>query len=1467
MATRPDAPKIKATRLTQAWLEDFVTNPLEQGEPALAYDTGSLFIGTGTANRNISSATNIVIPSSSFNGTLLTDTENTALSALQKLDDVFDGSLSQDVTIDGQLTLEYGGALNGQAGIRVFISEAVGRILEGYNLSSNIVHQIGVTNSGDAYYHGKSSGGSQYIWNFGPTGCSFNNQGSGTQVFSLYGVGGLEAFRHDPGNDYIKVQTDFVPTHKTNDVANIVIGDGAYVDSDPTYNTACTVIGGNDGTYYAYSNSDYVTILGTGSYVDGSEDSVAIGDYVFVGGGGQNTAVGSGAYVYGNRNIGIGRGVYLESQSDAIAVGAFADAYGSDRTIQIGSYSYSGFDTGYKDDMILLGYGSACSTENTLQIGSNRADLTVSNKTGNFQSGDVIVGSSSGATAIVVGNAFANPMQVAMTSSTEFTSSDSITGSLSGHSADIDSVSTYSSSISAVNFNRGVEGITISNPLKLSGDLTLDDLSGNNDEVVTLDANGKLQVTGVTLTSLTSGEGGWNIGTGRTYVNDASYNVVIGRTSSQYVQYEHSDLVTNGAFTTDSDWTKGTGWTISSGVASIDGTQTADSDLSQQLTLTSGVWYKVSFTLSGTSEWTGGGDSYLNIYIEDDATGDLYSPDLSGYVITLSGSYYAENGTFAYSIYYEGAGTANLIFRANENFIGSIDDVELREDRIGGGSTPILDHYGLEDENIYEDVFRFGTRNGYDNDTGLKRVVFLCQFANPTGSGNGTQKAVAWGAEVQDKYSNYPSFFTWTGGVKRFRIGRYGSTFIGSTLNIGDPTLDKSMTYSSTLVELYRKNSDVIESWVTGSGTNYSLIKTTGGRFHIQEKTGSNNTFTIDGTKVGILTSTPANTFHVNGEVRVSAQVGPDNNGCIQYDGTFKGRDESWKEFVTCTDATNKIISGYSIASTTFDSTNTFELQDVVIGNGSNPNFRLHTTGLWDTYYANSSTGRFTFMPFLFNVLTDIFRYDRSQHHDFEYHNGSSWVSWTGITEADYKSAFQGMSNTRWEITEDYANFRFQIDIPSWRHSHYLFVYQEWSNGDRTYSVKVEYWNGSAWVTCADTITQDNENMLFLPFTVNPGASTTLRVTFDVEGIIDVDSKFFRIASLQCLTARAGNTSFDLFSSNYERQVGFYDDVSIGNSASIYDSARLYVKGSTSDNTEYATLVRNSSNTSLFSVRNDEVVQLKNTLNLDDGTNVRGTILGSLEGSWAGIGTGYSIYNSLSGGSDPFDVTGNLIIQTQTNNNRDICLVTGTTPVVRMKVGDTIDINSQIVTNVVINKDLGTRSSNDLNSFGAHHLVLEGGTDEDDYASIAFATSTTYPTGAIIVTDEGSSTRGGMHFYTNNITTNSALTEHLWIDYKGATIFNFSRETTGDFAIRDSSTGNMYFCDVSADTHTFNGNTTFGDDVSVTGDVDAATVESPYYYLGDPDTDGTWRITPSGSDLVFQRRESGSYVTKDTITA
>jgi len=45
-------------------------------------------------------------------------------------------------------------------------------------------------------------------------------------------------------------------------------------------------------------------------------------------------------------------------------------------------------------------------------------------------------------------------------------------------------------------------------------------------------------------------------------------------------------------------------------------------------------------------------------------------------------------------------------------------------------------------------------------------------------------------------------------------------------------------------------------------------------------------------------------------------------------------------------------------------------------------------------------------------------------------------------------------------------------------------------------------------------------------------------------------------------------------------------------------------------------------------------------------------------------------------------------------------------------------------------------------------------------------------------------------------------------------------------------------------------------------DIDGQDIEVGYVYYGDPNTDGSWREYVSGTALVRERRESGTWVIK-----
>lgn len=115
-----------------------------------------------------------------------------------------------------------------------------------------------------------------------------------------------------------------------------------------------------------------------------------------------------------------------------------------------------------------------------------------------------------------------------------------------------------------------------------------------------------------------------------------------------------TQLVVNPTFDTDSDWTKGPGWSIGSGVATK--TPGSGGNLSQTVTLTVGVTYRIVFTMTRVA-------------------GTL-TPRFSGGT-TVTGTVRSASGTY---VQFLTAVTGNntLEFNADPTFDGTVDDVYMR---------------------------------------------------------------------------------------------------------------------------------------------------------------------------------------------------------------------------------------------------------------------------------------------------------------------------------------------------------------------------------------------------------------------------------------------------------------------------------------------------------------------------------------------------------------------------------------------------------------------------------------------------------------------------------------------------------------------------------------------------------------------------------------------------------------------
>ncbi|MDB4245981.1 hypothetical protein N9824_00390 [bacterium] len=127
------------------------------------------------------------------------------------------------------------------------------------------------------------------------------------------------------------------------------------------------------------------------------------------------------------------------------------------------------------------------------------------------------------------------------------------------------------------------------------------------------------------------------------------------------------ELITNGYFSADSDWIKGTGWSISGGTANCDGT--ANNAVRQNFSLPTGT-LRIKFDVTARTLGS------VNLWINKPAFSQLISADAIGSyeidVVTTSGA-------------------NNIYFYSTNLFNGSIDNVSVKE-VISGLDTPRLDY-------------------------------------------------------------------------------------------------------------------------------------------------------------------------------------------------------------------------------------------------------------------------------------------------------------------------------------------------------------------------------------------------------------------------------------------------------------------------------------------------------------------------------------------------------------------------------------------------------------------------------------------------------------------------------------------------------------------------------------------------------------------------------------------------------
>jgi len=122
-----------------------------------------------------------------------------------------------------------------------------------------------------------------------------------------------------------------------------------------------------------------------------------------------------------------------------------------------------------------------------------------------------------------------------------------------------------------------------------------------------------------------------------------------------------AEYVTNGAFASDTGWTKGTGWTIAAGVATATGAISTALSQTLAITLIAGYTYTITFTTSSVSAGT-------------------VTPSIGG----TSGTARSTDATFTETIV---AGSTQILAFTGAGFTGNIDNVTVTAWVLGTGWT------------------------------------------------------------------------------------------------------------------------------------------------------------------------------------------------------------------------------------------------------------------------------------------------------------------------------------------------------------------------------------------------------------------------------------------------------------------------------------------------------------------------------------------------------------------------------------------------------------------------------------------------------------------------------------------------------------------------------------------------------------------------------------------------------------
>jgi len=257
-----------------------------------------------------------------------------------------------------------------------------------------------------------------------------------------------------------------------------------------------------------------------------------------------------------------------------------------------------------------------------------------------------------------------------------------------------------------------------------------------------------------------------------------NHGTISGPVPGSYPMLDGSVLVTNGTFTGDTGWTKGTGWAITTVATKTAGVA---SDLEQDISVVAATKYFLKYTIT--------------------RTGGSLTPQIGG----VNGTARSESGTYTDEI--TATGTGNLKFQADSSFAGTVDNVSVQKitgyESLGwyfdGSNDYVLVVNSSTLDGITACTVLIWTKVAPDNPLGAARLWSMYKPSNAN-----------WHLEIAQQYPANGNLAVFT-------------TTLGAWTDTGVVLLDNtwklvSVTISGTTLKVY-VNGVLVQTYTSGINT------------------------------------------------------------------------------------------------------------------------------------------------------------------------------------------------------------------------------------------------------------------------------------------------------------------------------------------------------------------------------------------------------------------------------------------------------------------------------------------------------------------------------------------------------------------------------------------------------------------------------------------------------------------------